>query len=657
MTPVSLTITIEHSRDLGGRTIPIRIPANKLPDDYVNDLGRSTRVFYRNNPLAFRFQDSRKACFKFWCVLPAGFTSGESLRVDIGHSVRQQAPSPRALGGLRNVINFSDPYSVGSIRGRQVVANSVSSGGITANYQHNPQLLRDTNGNIVLFFQGGPDADELTGNKYIFRTIREKGKRTWSSAQLDLFTAGSPNTNRSGKAHQMPAALFKRSDGRTVIVFTGHNTGGFTGAQLYTAVSTNPTHAVGSANDWIYPLNEILGSGAGGQMLMNQYAFRMSNGEWAMTGHNSAGGTYLVVTPDEGSSWQIYPIGGSEPLLCNEGATWEVPGDKGHLICHGRVATSTGPAAYMVSESFDFGRSWTTWAVGPFASGQSRPEALVLTKGPNAGKRRVVICLNEVMPAVGLNWGSRNNLAVLISEDGGVTWSRRLSVEDRWTDAYAYPTLLETDEGGLLVAYSVNKLSTWVAEFTPDEVKSSNHTAQRYRNGARILPDGSFLPDISSTAVYADAFACHARQYPLYFTVQIWTPSGYQGGTPALVGIRASDKQQYVAMSPVWNTYNTRVYPAGNTNHGGLSNNAEHEIGIMLKPDNTYDAYLNGAPIATSLAPWNGNNANANHDNCVQVIVGPNSGGVDRLPANQQMKIYSFAAVVNPLLDAVVEVI
>jgi predicted neuraminidase len=107
---------------------------------------------------------------------------------------------------------------------------------------------------------------------------------------------------------------------------------------------------------------------------------------------------------------------------------------------HALVRTTAGLCGR--TDSTDGGRTWSALEAAELPNNNSGLDVARLTDG------RLVLACNPVR-------AGRTPLSLLLSEDNGHTWSRRLDLESE-AGEYSYPAIVPT-AGGLAVTYTWNR--------------------------------------------------------------------------------------------------------------------------------------------------------------------------------------------------------
>ncbi len=140
---------------------------------------------------------------------------------------------------------------------------------------------------------------------------------------------------------------------------------------------------------------------------------------------------------DGGATWQR-----SAPVEMTGGAIqptlWESAPGQVHML----LRTTIGEI--YRSDSADGGRSWSKGYPAGLPNNNSGIDLAQLTDGTLA------LCCN---PA-GTNWGPRNQLALLFSQDNGESWSEPFYLENEKDGEYSYPAVIPLPDNRFAVTYT-----------------------------------------------------------------------------------------------------------------------------------------------------------------------------------------------------------
>jgi len=251
---------------------------------------------------------------------------------------------------------------------------------------YNPVLFRDRTGTLWLFYKIGLSVPTWTG---MHRTSSDGG-RTWSAPTM--LPAG-----LIGPAKNKPITL---SNGE-ILCGTSHETWGSWACWV---------EASGDGGRSWTKRGPIVAPGAGA--------------------YEASQDTVVSAIWDESSGKLVLPrhfAGVIQPTL------WEH--DPGRVKM---LMRSTERVGYVcASASDDYGRTWSPAERVPIPNPNSGLDAVRLADG------RILLACNPVREG-------RTPLSVLVSEDNGATWPRRVDLETG-TGEYSYPSVIQAGDGRVRV--------------------------------------------------------------------------------------------------------------------------------------------------------------------------------------------------------------
>lgn len=304
---------------------------------------------------------------------------------------------------------------------------------------HAATLAETTGGDLVCAWFNGPGEGMAETNVVVSRL--PAGSDTWTTP--DLIAADPEHSEQN-------PVLFRVPSGEIWLLHTSNEPHDRTTASVLKRTSTDGT-------TWSDP--EMLFPGPG-FFLRNPPVF-LPDGAWLLPAYQvTSAGEYSVVaiSTDEGVTWDIREVPGSRHRVQMSIS----PLAGGSLLAFYRSRASD---RIYASTSTDQGRSWTAPKKSALPNNNSALQQITLTDG------RLVVVFNDAtlerdqfrfVPS-GDGWRKkavRTPLTLAMSEDGGRTWPhwRNLQVADiEYKDAqagYSYPTVLQTSDGYLQVAYS-----------------------------------------------------------------------------------------------------------------------------------------------------------------------------------------------------------
>jgi predicted neuraminidase len=290
---------------------------------------------------------------------------------------------------------------------------------------HASTMTEAPNGDLLFAFFGG--TSEGAPNQNIYMARLPHGAKTWEKPQL-LF-------DEPGKADGNPVLW---TDGSTVRLFFvtifGH---GWEEASIRQIESTD------NGTTWSSPtyLREEWG------WMTGTRPFRMSNGEVLLPvydeGKFSSG---FMIADREMTDWKAYPANHDEWLRSPNGAIQPsvVELEPGHLLAYMRTVDDD----IFRSQSFDYGRTWSTPERSELGNPSSRIDLLKLANG------HLVVGYNP--------WTEhRSPLRLSLSTDVKKTWTPpwafSVDVENRIGPQFTYPYLIQTRDGMIHMAYTANR--------------------------------------------------------------------------------------------------------------------------------------------------------------------------------------------------------
>jgi len=271
---------------------------------------------------------------------------------------------------------------------------------------YNPVLFRDRTSTLWLFYKIGLSVPTWTG---MHRTSSDGG-RTWSAPTM--LPAG-----LIGPAKNKPITL---SNGE-ILCGTSHETWGSWACWVEASRD--------SGRSWT-KRGPIVAPGAGA--------------------YEASQDTVVSAIWDESSGKLVLPrhfAGVIQPTL------WEH--DPGRVKM---LMRSTERVGYVcASASDDYGRTWSPAERVPIPNPNSGLDAVRLADG------RILLACNPVREG-------RTPLSVLVSEDNGATWSRRVDLETG-TGEYSYPSVIQAGDGRVRVVATHGRTQIFHYVLDPRELE------------------------------------------------------------------------------------------------------------------------------------------------------------------------------------------
>jgi predicted neuraminidase len=282
----------------------------------------------------------------------------------------------------------------------------------------NPVLFRDAADTLWLFYKAGPTVPAWSG---LYLQSRDAG-RTWSAPTL--LPAG-----LTGPAKNKPITL---SNGD---ILCGASAETWRNWTAWAEISAD------SGRSWTRqgPIIAPRDAGSSGRSLT----------EPASAGIQPSQSELISATWDVATGQLRVP---QEHRGVIQPTVWEyAPGRVKMLL---RATRAVG--AVCISESNDFGRTWSPARPTPIPHSNSGLDAVRLTDG------RIVLACNPTH-------AGRSPLALLISDDNGETWPRRRDLETA-AGEFSYPSIIQAADGRLHVVYTHRRTHIQHVIVAPDDL-------------------------------------------------------------------------------------------------------------------------------------------------------------------------------------------
>ena len=330
-------------------------------------------------------------------------------------------------------------------------------------HNHAANLAELPNGDLLCAWFAG--SAEGAGDVNIALSRLARGADRWSQP---VWVSDDPT-----RSEQNPV-LFPAPDGRLWLLYTAQETRGTTAeewARRQAAGEAEGTFAmqwtaiirrrISTDNGWTWgPVETFLGKPTS---FCRQRLVVLSNGDWllpmyySLHGQTVHGDDYSVVqiSTDRGQSWTECPLPQSRGRV--HACVIEVgPGDLRAFF------RSRSADRIYVSRSVDYGRVWSPPVPGALPNNNASIQAIRLENG------HIALAFNHFSanddPTATVWPRRRYPLTVAVSDDGGETWPimRHVDPGDGFAGAdsaglnrpCAYPSLLQTGDGALHLAYS-----------------------------------------------------------------------------------------------------------------------------------------------------------------------------------------------------------
>jgi predicted neuraminidase len=277
----------------------------------------------------------------------------------------------------------------------------------------------------------------------------------------------------SDRSEQNPI-LFVTPEGDLWLLYTSQQTRGCTRAEWQRRVAAG--EAIGSyAMQWTAVIKRRISRDAGHtwgpvEVLMDkpssfcrQALVVMSNGEWLLPMYYSvrdeaahgADHTVMQISSDRGMTWQEHPVPQSRGRV--HASVIEL--EPGRLLAFFR---SRAADRIYISRADDYGRTWSVPQRTPLPNNNASIQAIQLANGHIALVYNAYSANDDATRTI---WPRRRYpLAIALSEDGGRTWPYKRHIDpgdgfrgeknEELNRRCAYPSILQTGDGRLHVAYS-----------------------------------------------------------------------------------------------------------------------------------------------------------------------------------------------------------
>ncbi|HIZ34315.1 MAG TPA: exo-alpha-sialidase [Candidatus Ruania gallistercoris] len=325
---------------------------------------------------------------------------------------------------------------------------------------HAAALVQTAAGDLLCAWFNGPQEGSRETNVVLSRL--PAGSTTWEQPRL---MAADPD-----RSEQNPV-LFRDPSDRIWLLHTSNTPHQRTDAHVLAYRSDD------GGSTWSQAETLFAGPGF---FLRNPPLF-LPDGSWLLPAYQvDSGGEYSVVarSTDDGRSWQVHEVPGSRHRV--QMSIAERP--DGSLL--GLFRSRAADRVYA-SESTDLGRTWTVPVRTVLPNNNSAVHQITLADGRLAAVFNDATMERDQFRFVpsGDSWRKkavRTPLTLAISEDGGRTWPhwRNLQVADlEYKDAqagYSYPTMIQTSDGALQVAYSYLRKTIKHVRLHPDWISRNS---------------------------------------------------------------------------------------------------------------------------------------------------------------------------------------
>jgi predicted neuraminidase len=299
----------------------------------------------------------------------------------------------------------------------------------TGPYKHPASICALDNGDLYLTYYGGEG--EYAGGTAVYGSRLASGSTAWTApkqlARDPLRSLG------NGVAWQAP-------DGKLWLFYVVRFGDTWSSSRIAVKISSDRGESWSDAS--MLRLDE-------GWMVRGK-PILLHSGDWLLPIYDEKGGDRERLSPESASLFLIREARSgawkdSGRIRSKNGNIQPSPVElePGHVVAWCRRGGGYGrdEKGYIVrAESRDGGRTWSPGVDTDLPNPNSAVEAIKLQSG------RVLLVYNPVM-------SGRSPLVAAISEDGGKTWPRRLTLATG-RDSFAYPSAVQTKDGRIHVVYT-----------------------------------------------------------------------------------------------------------------------------------------------------------------------------------------------------------
>ncbi|NGN67727.1 exo-alpha-sialidase [Streptomyces sp. A7024] len=305
---------------------------------------------------------------------------------------------------------------------------------------HAANLLELDDGDLLLTWFNGPQEGDAATNVVVSRLAHDSFR--WSTPQ--------PLSADPDRPEQNPV-LAQAADG-TVWLFHPSNTPhDQTTARLVVRTSAD------RGRTWTPPRTLLDGPG----LFVRNPPLPLEDGTWLLPAYRCRRGaehSIVLISEDGGASWREHDVPDSDHLV--QMSAVQRDGDGLYAFFRSRAADRIHAA-----ESYDRGRTWSPPRKTELPNNNSAVQLTRLASGTLALVYNDASLERDQFRWVGEGEGRRKKavrtpLTVALSDDGGRTWPYRREVQtaDKEYDdnelGYSYPSIIQTRDGALHVAYS-----------------------------------------------------------------------------------------------------------------------------------------------------------------------------------------------------------
>ncbi|MFI1966441.1 exo-alpha-sialidase [Streptomyces pathocidini] len=305
---------------------------------------------------------------------------------------------------------------------------------------HAANLLELDNGDLLCTWFNGPDEGDPGTNVVLSRLPH--GSNRWTAPVL---LADDPD-----RAEQNPV-LAHGPDGTLWLFFPSDEPHDQKTARLTVRDSAD------GGRSWSPPRTLFEGPG----LFVRNPPLLLGDGSWLLPAYwcrKDGEHSTVMISQDGGGTWSEHDLPDSDHLV----QMTAVQRDDGSLYAMFR---SRAADRIHAAESFDLGRTWTPVAKTELPNNNSAVQLTRLHSGALALIYNDATLERDQYRWVGEGAGRRKKalrtpLTLALSDDGGRTWPHRRDIQtadqEYWDNelGYSYPSILQTRDGGLHIAYS-----------------------------------------------------------------------------------------------------------------------------------------------------------------------------------------------------------
>ncbi len=309
---------------------------------------------------------------------------------------------------------------------------------------HVASVCETPDGRLCAAWYGG--SHEGARDVNIFWSVRPPGRDVpWSKPQTLVSRVSATQELRRPIKKVGNAMLFAEADGHLRLIFVTVSVGGWSTSSL------NLKSSLDGGRTWLPSQRLTLSPFFNLSELVKNKPCALSDGGWAIPIYHECLAKFPEIlwikeTAPGDFSWSKTRIFGGrhalQPAL--------VPLDKEIAIALCRDFSRM--RKIQLARSTNAGRSWSTPRPIPLPNSDSGLDALRLADG------RLVLAFND-------SETGRDTLGLAISADGGLTWSRSVTLEAEPGAEFSYPFLIQAKDGRIHLVYTWKRKAIKHAEF------------------------------------------------------------------------------------------------------------------------------------------------------------------------------------------------